>query len=200
MTIYNKIKWILGILLVFFIVLTTNLVDRQNFSIVSSSIETIYADRLVAQDLIYEITKHLALKEVAYTTIDPTELEGNVKPWNTQIEESITLFSATLLTPKEEIIFNRLRRELKDLRESEAAITSGTKSIADLTVLLANVHEHLDDLATIQLQEGRRELQESKRAISAANLFTQLEIGGLVVMAIIIQVIILYTPKPDGDS
>lgn len=48
---------------------------------------------------------------------------------------------------------------------------------------------------SIQEEEGRRELYESKKAISAANLFTQLEIAALVVMAIGVQIIILYTPK-----
>ncbi len=66
MNLFNKIKWILGISLIFLLILMTNLIDRSNFMIVNDSIETLYADRLVAQDIIYSLSKELAKKEVSY--------------------------------------------------------------------------------------------------------------------------------------
>jgi hypothetical protein len=42
MKVYNKMKWALGILLVFIIVLITNLIDRDNFNRIRYSIVTIY--------------------------------------------------------------------------------------------------------------------------------------------------------------
>lgn len=66
MTLFIKIKWVLGIVLVFLLVLTTNLVDRQNFLVVKESMEAIYADRLVAQDIIFDLSKLIWEKEAAY--------------------------------------------------------------------------------------------------------------------------------------
>jgi hypothetical protein len=59
---------------------------------------------------------------------------------------------------------------------------------------IESVKKDLDDLSAIQVREGRRQLFEGKKALSSADLFTQLEIGALVVLAIAVQVVILYTP------
>lgn len=195
MTLFNKIKWILGIVLVFVVVLTTNLIDRKNFNIVSDSIETIYADRLVAKEIIYDLSKEIGAKEVAYIIVDSTQLVGHVNPMNVRIKESVELFSNTKLTDKEEIVFSRLGRALRELQEIEVGLAAGAQARADLGAPLALVREHLDELSLIQMEEARRELHSSKRAINAANLFTQLEIAALVVMAILVQLIIIYTPK-----
>lgn len=66
MTLFSKIKWVLGIVLIFVLVITTNLIDRQNFAIVNDSIETIYADRLVAQDIIYDLSSSMQEKKLLY--------------------------------------------------------------------------------------------------------------------------------------
>ena len=54
MTFFNKIKWTLGILMVFVLIVTTNLIDRNNFVRVKDSVVSIYEDRLVAKNLILE--------------------------------------------------------------------------------------------------------------------------------------------------
>jgi len=53
MAFYNKAKWILGILMVFVLIIATNLIDKNNFLKVRDSVVTIYEDRLVAKDLIF---------------------------------------------------------------------------------------------------------------------------------------------------
>ncbi len=200
MTLFNKIKWVLGIALVFVVILTTNLIDRQNFDIVSNSIETIYADRLVAQDIIYDVTKLVGRKEVFYLTSEPTELLPRIAPLNKSIKESTALFTETKITPKEGIAFSRLKKALLKLEEVETAFAGGDQPEENLVLPLARVKEYLDELSAIQLEEGRRELYESKRAINSANLFTQLEIAVLIVMAIAIQVVILYVPSLDSGT
>ena len=60
---YNKLKWILGILMVFVLIIATNLIDKNNFVRVRDSVVTIYEDRLVANDLIFEMLKSVQEKE-----------------------------------------------------------------------------------------------------------------------------------------
>ncbi|WP_020571080.1 MCP four helix bundle domain-containing protein [Neolewinella persica] len=202
MTLFNKIKWILGIALVFLLVIATNLIDRQNFLIIEASIETIYADRIIAQDIIYDISKEVAQKEIAYAKLGVDQPIGNYSSNNERIEEYIELFAATKLTAKEKIFFDSLKNSLEDLQSTEASATPGQESAGKLKTDLMAVREQLDELADIQVEEGKRELYESKKALGSAHLFTQLEIGALIVMAIIIQFIVLYTPKigPDENS
>lgn len=56
----------------------------------------------------------------------------------------------------------------------------------------------LDDLSDIQMMEGRRQLFAGKKAVSSADLFTQLEIVALILLAIAVQIIILYSPRVEG--
>lgn len=74
MTFFNKIKWVLSILMVFVLIVTTNLIDRNNFIRVKDSVVTIYEDRLIAKDLIFEMSKAVQEKEVAVAASDTTFL------------------------------------------------------------------------------------------------------------------------------
>lgn len=64
MGIYNKIRWVLGIFMVFFLIVAINLIDRDNFIRVNNSVQTIYEDRLVAQVLIFEFSASIQEKEI----------------------------------------------------------------------------------------------------------------------------------------
>lgn len=70
MTFYNKIKWVLGILMIFILILSTNLIDRNNFIRVEDSVVTIYEDRIIANDLIFDISKSIHEKEIAIVSSD----------------------------------------------------------------------------------------------------------------------------------
>ncbi|SEP60027.1 MCP four helix bundle domain-containing protein [Neolewinella agarilytica] len=200
MTLFNKIKWILGIVLVFLLVITTNLIDRQNFMIIEASIETIYADRIIAQDIIYDISKEVTKKEISYVKPNSDQFPDGNSSENNRIEEYLKLFATTKLTAKEKMVFDQLKSKLRDLRLTEASVVRDQKSGERLQTAILAVREQLDELADIQVQEGKRELYESKKALGTAHLFTQLEIAALILMAILIQVIILYSPKLDPEE
>ena len=53
-------------------------------------------------------------------------------------------------------------------------------------------------MAKIQLIEGEKQMSISKKAIDKIDLFTSIEIYILIVLAIIVQGIILYTPKKEN--
>jgi hypothetical protein len=192
MTIFNKIKWLLAIILVFFLVLSTNLVDRQNFRIVEDAMQRIYDDRLVAQDVLFHLTKATWEKERGLMS-DATTDQANV---NARIGELLDRFEATELTSREEKTFARLRQQFTRLKSQESALSGVESGDEVIAQDLAEIRTTLNDLSEIQLVEGGRQLQISKKAIGSADLFTQLEIGMLIFMAIVIQAIILYNPKP----
>ena len=64
---------------------------------------------------------------------------------------------------------------------------------------LTLIKDNLEDLAEIQIEEGKRELFESQRAIASVDLFTHLEIYALILIAIVIQVVVMYNPKTTWD-
>ncbi|PPK85125.1 chemoreceptor-like protein with four helix bundle sensory module [Neolewinella xylanilytica] len=194
MTLFEKTKWVLGIVLVFLLVLTTNLIDRRNFRDVKASIEAIYADRLVAQDILFEIYKVINRKELVYSTQDPADLGDVVGADQERIATAVDRFAATRLTERETLLFNQLRENLTDLSGVEKDLPTGTASRREVIEAVHRVEETLDELTAIQMQEGRRQLLMGQEAISSSDLFTQLEIGALVILALGVQVIILYSP------
>ncbi len=196
MEFYTKVKWVLGILIVFVIIVATNLIDRNNFLRVKDSVVTIYEDRLVANDLIFEMSKSVQEKEVAVALSDSIFFLEKNKQVNTDIQDFVSKFEQTKLTTKEEQIFKTLKNNLESLINSETAfIESKFVEKASITKQISEVKENLYDLSKIQLNEGGRQISISKKAIDTVDLFTHIEIYILIFLAIIIQIIIIYKPK-----
>jgi cell division protein FtsL len=198
MSLYNKIKWILGILSVFFIILATNLIDRKNFKIVKNSVETIYADRLLAQDILLDLSGFIWEKELAQIKYDRLQFENKNITINTRVEELMDLFSETRLTYREEIVFGQLEKNFERLKGFER--TEIQLPNPKFSEYLGLIKDNLDDLSEIQIEEGKRELFESQRAMASVDLFTHLEIYALIIIAIFIQIVVMYNPKKEGNS
>lgn len=189
MTLFNKVKWILGILLVFFLVLMTNLIDRNNFVQVRESINTIYEDRLIANDLIIKMMREVHQKELSLMQSDSVATSNRKTLLNNDLQKLISRYEATQLTRDEAVYFESLQTNLQRFDQIE---DSGSKD--KLQKRLALIKEDLADLSAVQIDEGKNQMLISKKAVETVELFTDIEIYVLIVMAVIIQVIILYNP------
>jgi len=201
MKFFNKIKWVLGISMIFLLVITTNLIDRNNFVRVKDSVENIYEDRLVAKYHIYEISKLIHDKELTILKNDTILFEKNLKNINQEINSSISSFEKTKLTPEEFEIFKDLKEDLEKLKSVEIKfINQGFKNQSRIIDLLDNITANLDALSKIQMSEGNKQMNISKRAIENVELFTELEVYFLIVLAILIQIIVIYNPKKKTEK
>lgn len=197
MSVFNKIKWISGVLLVFFIILATNIIDKDNFNRMRSSIVTIYEDRIVASDLIFEMSLLVQQKEIALLSQDTLFFKEENERVNGEIQQLIAKYEETKLTKEEKRIFEDLKIHLEKLEKEENA--DGSHALQTNEKLFSTINEvvrNLHDLSKVQLKEGQREMARSKRAMETIDLFTQIEIIILVLIAVLIQVLILYNPKP----
>lgn len=201
MNAFNKLKWVLGITVVFVIILSTNLIDRNNFLRVKDSIETIYRDRLVADDLIFDMMRCIHDKEIALYKKDSLFFNSRNELATNELKNYLSQYEFTKLTEEENLIFGDLKIKLKALREGERLL--------DVSILeqrkafegkIAEVKEDLYDLSKIQLLEGKRESSSTQRVIETVELFTQLEIYLLIILAIIVQILIIYTPKSNVEK
>ena len=201
MAFYNKVKWILGILVVFLLIVTTNLIDRNNFLRVKDSIETIYEDRLVANDLIFEMSKSIQDKEVAVAISDAVFFSDKNILINKNLQNFVLRYEKTKLTQEEESVFSDFKQNLALLKNSEIVFIQSKFTQKTLLVThISNLKENLYSLSKIQLNEGSRQMSVSKKAIDTVELFTHIEIYILILLAIIIQIIVIYTPKKDSDK
>lgn len=194
MSLFEKIKWVLGILLIFVVVLTTNLVDRGNFNRIRNSVVTIYEDRIVANDLIYEMSACMHEKEIALRTSDGDFFARQNQEKNEALERLIERYEQTKITPVEQRVFDNLKTNLDRLENQERTM-EGDGQTGNVLQTLETIKSNLNELAKIQLSEAKREVSTSEKTFETIDLFTKIEIIFLVLLAIIVQVIILYKPK-----
>ena len=200
MEFFNKLKWILGIAMIFMLIMSTNLIDRNNFLRVRDSIVTIYEDRLVAKDIIFDMSKAIQTKRNALMLGDSLFFQsGNIKI-NTDLLYLIERFEQTKLTTAENRVFQKLKTEFSELQSQETSHDQSDEAKRKMLIVkLDGLDETLDKLSEIQMQEGRRQMKVGKSAVSAVELYTQIELYLLLALAIVIQVIILYTPPKSNN-
>jgi hypothetical protein len=198
MKLYDKVKWILGILMIVTLVITTNLVDRNNFLKVTNAVETIYEDRLVAKDLIFKASDLIHKKEIAAIKANASFYSTQNDQVNQELENLLFRYDQTKLTPEEKSLWSSFKSNLNELLQVEKDyIQSNFGENSALLTKFPDVKNNLRKLASIQLEEGSRQLKISRRAIDTIELFTQIEIYILIFLAIIVQIIVMYKPKED---
>lgn len=196
-----KFQMISALLVVFLLVLATNLMDNKHFKIVKESLTTMYEDRLVAIDIIYEIRNLIHLQQLSYFSgryqLEAGELQSVIH----QIDQLIDQFATTKLTTEESVFFELLTSQIAEVRQLESRFASITEENGSLSIHddLESGYEKLiktlDALSQIQLKEGKNQLSFSAKAVRDSSLMSKFEIGFLVLIGIILQVIIFYNPK-----
>lgn len=198
MKIFAKIRWVVSILLVFFIVLITNLIDKENFDRLSYSVTTMYEDKITAKDLILDMTRIIHKKEIALVSSDSESLEKDYEISNRKIENLLLKYQDTKLTEREEFLFEELKKDFEIIRNIEKNYVPDNK--VKMHDAIDRIKEDLIELSEIQIKESKRQLFISKKAMDTIKLFTQGEIIFLIIMAILVQIIILYKPKKIAEE
>lgn len=193
MSIFNKIKWILGVLMIFLIILATNLIDNDNFRKIEGAVESIYDDRLLAKDLVLDISMALHKKELAHALSDSLFFIEENEAVDEEIDYLIASFEETSMTKAEKRTVKNLEKHMAELRKRESDGVNNSLIFEECN----SIKVTLNDLADIQLAEGQRQVRLSEKAFDSSELFTRIELYFLLFMGILIQVMILYRPKRD---
>ncbi len=196
MAFLNKLKWILGILVIFALVLATNLIDRSSFKRVNDAIVTIYKDRLVVSEMLFKMNNLLHDKELAVAKEEQIYFNSENETGKKEIEGILGKYEETKLTADESRIFEALKSELDKLDKFEKGFRNGDFSNStEFNKVINECEKLICELSDIQITEGGRQVKMSKKDLGTVDLFTQIEIYILVLLAIAIQVVIMYQPK-----
>ncbi len=200
LTFAQKIRAAASLGVVFLLVLATNLMDKHHFSLVQKSLTTVYEDRLVAKDYIYKMAKQLQVKRSAALLDDKGEMIRLNLAANDSINVLMDKFATTKLTAEESRRFKLLKTNLNQLFAYEQKLFKGQPLDSELHGVkntesyILTITEDLDALSEIQLKEGKKEITTSIRAIDTSNLIARLEIGALIIIGVIIQLLIFLKP------
>jgi hypothetical protein len=89
---------------------------------------------------------------------------------------------------------------ITNLRLESEYMDSKFRDKSELLSLISDIKDDLYDLSKVQLKEGKRQMSLSEKTMDTIELFTQVEIIFLIVMAVLIQLIVLYQPKDKKQS
>ncbi len=195
----QRIRTGAALLVVFLLVLATNMMDSNHFRIVQSNLTTIYEDRLLAKDYLYKISRQIQVKRELIQRSD-------IEQWsdlNTALNDSIQIlndrFASTQLTENEALVFESLKRNIRSLREYELKLQRNDPLNTELTTsgserYFTAVYDDLDALFKIQLEESDKVISNANRAIDTSNLISRIEIGVLIAIGLLIQLLVFMRP------
>ena len=194
----KKVMWIAGVLVVFLLILATNLIDRNHIKGVRASVSTMYKDRLIVKNIIFNISQLTEEKRIAFLLSDSTFYSTNSKKVDDSIYTLIDRFSNTVLTPNEVLYLERLHNNFEKIRALENQVSANKSYFEDevwrkdMETHFFRVRKNLNSLSDIQIDEGKRELARVKRAFNTIDLFTNIEIAFLVVLGITALALVIF--------
>jgi hypothetical protein len=206
MTALDRVRWTLGLVVVLLLIFSTGRSNVDNSKRIQAAIETIYADRLVVKNIIYELRSLLYEKELAVARDEVGYFGTANDEANTRARELIVDFRRTYLVPLEESTLERFSTTFDALvaSENEAGLVSGS-SIDDeragpFVERLDRLVADLDVLARIQLDEGRRQRILGEKAVESMGQMAAVKRYLLSALGILAMVIILFIPKRTGAN
>jgi hypothetical protein len=199
----NKIKWVVGMAAIFLLILATSIFDRNHFTAMKETVNTIYEDRLVAKGYIYDITLLISEKRLALATTDSAFFATKNQAVNAQVIDLIKLFYGTKLTRIESEYLASFKDHFESLVKIEQEKFINGRVVRDESLRksfdarLDQLMVDLKELSKIQLKEGKQQVIIAEQSIGSIELFTRIEIIFLIVVGIAIQVVILYPSKKE---
>lgn len=201
MTIFKKIKWFLAVLCVFLLILATNLIDQDNFLRVEKAVENIYNERLLAKELLLDVTIQFHQKELAYALNDSIYLQSQNDVVNAKINELLQMFDRTGVTRKEKAIVDKLNENHAKLIHLESNTQlQDTLYSSDCAEIFSAINTNISELSAVQVREGRNQKFLARDALKTVKLFSKIEIYVLILLALVLQIIILYNPKEKSNE
>lgn len=199
LTTWQKVKTLAGFVVVFLLVFATSKMDKQHFNIVQESFSKVYNEKLVAKDYIYRMSRLIQEKKTALN-----ELQGSDPNQTYSFRDSLNIltrmYTETVLDRQETRSFESLKSKYEEVISLEATLKN-TEEDAEKEAVLGQINAKineieidLDQLAVTQVAEIKREAEMSARIIDQNDMIYKLEIGALVVIGIIIQLLIFVKP------
>ena len=196
-----KTKIAIALILVMFLIFAKSLVDKSNVDELEASFVTVYEDRLVVQDYIFNITELLFRMRLVVANTESFEqylaVKNQVIDYHEQILAIISSFERTYLTPKEEQYLNDFKELVSKKLEIQSYFSSMETSEKNYenSVLRFNsdferVFNDLKELSKIQLLEGKKLANLSYRIKARSDIWLQFEYAVLFILLIIISMLI----------
>jgi hypothetical protein len=201
MSTLDKVRWTLGLIVIFLLLLLTGRSNVHNSKKIQAAIESIYADRLLVKDLIFDLAEVLQEKELALAKGDLDFFRLRAVSANTRALELLAAFRATVLVPLEEATLERFETGFDALVSAEAELELDVgaalqpSDVERMSTRIDGLQADLEVLSKIQIDEARRQLMLGDKAVSEMDLMATIETYMLAFIGILAMGMILFIPK-----
>jgi hypothetical protein len=208
MAISYKKRKITGFLIIGVLVMLLygkNLLERQSFRRVSSTLSDVYEDRLLVESYIFQISEKLFTiqKLVDHCTInfDYSKAVVEISKEEQAILNLVEAFEATQLSEKETALLTDFKRIIeKDLSiknyqllyTDSAGVNQAQVKVYDQKI--ARAQQDLEKLSSIQLEEGEKLVSKAKTLINRSQIWAQFEVALLLIFLVVIYIYIFKKP------
>ncbi|MFT4846760.1 MAG: hypothetical protein ACI9CP_002028 [Cryomorphaceae bacterium] len=186
----EKIRTVLGLIMIILLVFITNRLDKKHFEDVQDTITAIYDDRVVAQYDLFQLTNLIYGVQFRIQEMEFVSLDGNV-----ELERILSEFSQTTLTKKESTVFGRLKENLDKLSDSEVITRSPATDIT-----FERIHQNLEDLAAIQVRESNSLKIRAQDSLDSNLLISNMEMILIIIFGIVLQFVLFSGGKRRKDE
>ncbi len=160
-----------------------------------NTVNSVYNDRVVAQDYIYQLSGLFYQKELSLE-----DSHGFFEATNDSIASLLSRFGETKLTHNEAGFFFDLRKNYVELTSLEDKLLHQKESAGttrkDIQTELLEIRKNLDDLEGVQFAEGGQMTERSNRALGMNALLSKVELVFLVIIGfVVLQMVLLRTNR-----
>ncbi|MBF6608936.1 MAG: MCP four helix bundle domain-containing protein [Flavobacterium sp.] len=186
-SIRGKLTAALALAVVLGIMILINISEQKNSEKIQSAIATIYDDRLVVESYIFQYSQHLqeVLALLEDDMLNSRMQRDGISRRLKHVGEINEMYSATVLTKEEQIHFRKFYFICRDLERA-----SSRNDITEAKQLTKNALQILPLLSAIQIKEARSQLDQVRDIYEFSMITLQLEIGVLVVIALLVQALV----------
>jgi len=163
-------------------VMITNMRQQRTVQQISANVTSIYEDRLVVAEYILQLSKFM---ENIIKTLEVDHKSSEINGYLSDISAIINQYDKTILTEIES-------SKLADFKQLCEMITINTSSSDQSSSIEAarKAENILQNLSTIQVEEGKKQLDDVLSMVYVSKLISYLELGILIVIALLIQMLI----------
>ena len=172
------------------LVLFSNYIDRDHTNNVKNSINTLYNDRLIAEDYILKMTIDVyQIKEALNTSTSKSNI-GDERITNllSDIHAVCNAYLKTKLTESEDIRFTELRQLLNEFEPSQVNSIQFKSENANKALVLLN------ELSAIQLEESKLIMDRAEMLYNSGNTSLQFTSAIILVILLVLQALV-FTSK-----
>ncbi len=186
----NKLVASGALFLLCLLILFSNYIDRDHTNNVKNSINTLYNDRLIAEDYILKMTIDVyQIKEALNTSTSKSNI-GDERITNllSDIHAVCNAYLKTKLTESEDIRFTELRQLLNEFEPSQVNSIQFKSENANKALVLLN------ELSAIQLEESKLIMDRAEMLYNSGNTSLQFTSAIILVILLVLQALV-FTSK-----